>query len=288
MTRGLSIFAIALVSATSASAADKRIRTLVYDPEQIVQIEGREGIQSTVEFAPDERIENVAVGDSSAWQVTPNRRASLLFLKPLLKSTRTNMTVVTDRHLYMFDLVATPKAGSPVYALKFYYPYEKPPVTKVPVQAAAVPTIPSFSPERLNFGWQTRGSDRLLPARIFDDGQALYLAWASDAALPAILTVSAEGREGPVNYRTSGNFIVIDPLPSNILLRQGKRTATIWAGRPLRPNLMPRTALAAAAPVAALPAPVLPQALARPSLALRTPDVSALYSTDLSGDDHAQ
>jgi len=49
------------------------------------------------------------------------------------------MTVVTDRHLYMFDLVATPKAGSPVYALKFSYPYEKPPVTKAPVQMVAAP-----------------------------------------------------------------------------------------------------------------------------------------------------
>ena len=50
---------------------------------QIVQILGKAGIQSTIEFAADERIENVAVGDSSAWQITPNRRASLLFVKPL-------------------------------------------------------------------------------------------------------------------------------------------------------------------------------------------------------------
>jgi type IV secretion system protein VirB9 len=283
MTRGLSILALALLSATAASGADKRIRTLVYDPEQIVQIDGREGIQSTVEFAPDDRIENVAVGDSSAWQVTPTRRASILFLKPLLRATRTNMTVVTDRHLYMFDLVAAPKAGSPVYALKFSYPNEKPPVSQNPVQAAAAPpSLPSFSPEQLNFGWLTKGSDRLLPSRIFDDGQALYLAWAREAALPAILTVSSEGREGPVNYRTSGNFIVIDPLPSNIVLRQGKRTAVIWPGRPLRPNVVPRRT---AAPVA-----MVQQAPPRPStsLALRAPDVTALYSTSLSGDDHAQ
>ncbi len=36
-----------------------------------------------IEFGHGERIENVAVGDSSAWQVTPNKRANLLFLKPL-------------------------------------------------------------------------------------------------------------------------------------------------------------------------------------------------------------
>ena len=66
--------------------ADNRIRTLAYDPEQIVRILGKPGIQSTIEFAADERIENVAVGDSSAWQITPNRRASLLFVKPLARA----------------------------------------------------------------------------------------------------------------------------------------------------------------------------------------------------------
>ena len=43
----------------------------------------RPAISSTVEFAPDERIENVAVGDSGAWQVTPNKRGDHLFVKPL-------------------------------------------------------------------------------------------------------------------------------------------------------------------------------------------------------------
>jgi type IV secretion system protein VirB9 len=284
--RGFSILALATLSATTASAADRRIQTLVYDPEQIVQIIGHEGIQSTVEFGPDERIENIAVGDSSAWQITPNRRASLLFLKPLVRATRTNMTVVTDRHLYMFDLVAALKGGSPVYALKFTYPNEKPPVAQATVQMAEpTPTAPTFSPDQLNFGWQTKGFDQLLPSRIFDDGRTLYLAWDREVALPAILTVSSDGREGPVNYRTSGGFIVIDPLPSNILLRQGKRTAAIWSARPSHPQVVPPNRT-----IVAPPAATVRQASPGRSvnLALRVPDVSALYSTTLSGDEDAQ
>ena len=96
---------------------------------QIVKILGKAGIQSTIEFADDERIENVAVGDSSAWQITPNRRASLLFVKPTTAHSRTNMTVVTDKRTYMFDLVSGEKSAAPVYALKFSYPNEKPVAT---------------------------------------------------------------------------------------------------------------------------------------------------------------
>ena len=80
---------------------------------------GKAGHPVDHRFARDERIENVAVGDSSAWQITPNRRASLLFVKPPTARSRTNMTVVTDRRTYMFDLVAGDKSTTPVYALKF-------------------------------------------------------------------------------------------------------------------------------------------------------------------------
>ena len=92
MIRKISFTALALlVGTTAANAADNRIRTQAYDPNEIVRILGKTGIQSTIEFASDERIENVAVGDSAAWQITPNRRASLLFVKPLSAHSRTNM-----------------------------------------------------------------------------------------------------------------------------------------------------------------------------------------------------
>jgi type IV secretion system protein VirB9 len=283
MIRGFTLIA-AMLCCTTAIAADRRIQTLTYDSGKIVQIVGREGIQSTVEFGPDEHIENVAIGDSSVWQVTPNRRGSLLFLKPLARTTRTNMTVVTDRHLYMFDLVASPAAGEPVYVLKFDFPNEKRPVAAPAAQVAQASVPQPVAPEHLNFGWQTKGSGRLLPSRIFDDGRALYLAWNPEMALPAILTVSSEGREGPVNYRTSGNFIVVDPLPSNIVLRQGKRIATIMPGRALNPSVAPR------APSRAAPTRAVQQAQARPSgaVALGAIDINALYGDNLTGGNGGQ
>ena len=61
--------------------------------------------------------------------------AILLFVKPLTASARTNMTVVTDRHTYFFDLVAASSA-TPVYALRFTYPEELKPAA--PPQQAGV------------------------------------------------------------------------------------------------------------------------------------------------------
>src|SRR5258707_10187360 len=75
---------------------DPRIRWVHYDPDQVVELHGTLGYQMTIEFGDDERIENVSIGDSLGWQITPNRKASLLFLKPVARSTRTNMTVITS------------------------------------------------------------------------------------------------------------------------------------------------------------------------------------------------
>src|SRR6478672_3542459 len=214
MIRKVGFAVLAIVGCvTAAQAADNRIRTQEYDANAIVKILGKAGIQSTIEFADDERIENVAVGDSSAWQITPNRRASLLFVKPTTAHSRTNMTVVTDKRTYMFDLVSGEKSAAPVYALKFSYPNEKPAAaaTRPVQQASAVSTQPqaTMTADKLHFDWKSKGNGKLLPARVFDDGASLYLAWERDTPLPAILTMSEDRKEGPVNYRLSGEYIVI-------------------------------------------------------------------------------
>ncbi|MEL6238752.1 MAG: TrbG/VirB9 family P-type conjugative transfer protein, partial [Pseudomonadota bacterium] len=61
-------------AATQAPApADNRIVTVVYDDASVFTIRGKVKVQTTVKFADDERIENVAIGDSKAWQVQPNK-----------------------------------------------------------------------------------------------------------------------------------------------------------------------------------------------------------------------
>jgi type IV secretion system protein VirB9 len=302
MIRKVSFAALAVLGCTAASAAaDNRIRSLAYDPDRIVQILGRAGIQSTIEFAPDERIENVAVGDSSKWQITPNRRASLLFVKPLAARSRTNMTVVTDRRTYMFDLVAGDKWTTPVYALKFSYPNEKPVQAAAnPAQQAQAVTSAAQPPatataDRLHFDWQSKGYGKLVPSRIFDDGTAVYLSWNRETPLPAILTVSEDRKEGPLSYRMSGEYIVISPIPQNMVLRYGDRMAVLWTTRRVvppqaAPAVTPRVDVAQR--MAVVPAnPTLPPAAqsapvqaphASQNGSVRLANVTALYTDKLT------
>ncbi|HCI61770.1 MAG TPA: type VI secretion protein, partial [Erythrobacter sp.] len=114
--------ALALM-ASPAAAQDARLVEVLYDEAKVVRIDGRIAVQASIMFGDDEVIENVAIGDSATWQVTPNKRANILFVKPLEPRAATNLTVVTSKRTYLFDLVASPSA-KPLYLMRFAYPDE--------------------------------------------------------------------------------------------------------------------------------------------------------------------
>ena len=249
-TLALAVLAVPAV----ALADDARIVEKFYDAGKVVRIDGRTKVQATIQFGEDEQIENVAIGDSQAWQVTPNKRANLLFVKPLAAAATTNMTVVTDKHTYLFDLVASTSA-KPLYVLKFTYPPEP---KAAPALAGGAPTAEEMAaasepeavtegspqsstlrgapdPAALNFAWAGKGDRKLLPARTYDDGTATFLAWPAGSPVPAILIKDAAGTEGPVNFTVRGDVIVVDGVPREIVLRSGKDNATLVNSGPVAP-----------------------------------------------------
>lgn len=237
MIRASIVALIAANLATSALADDPRLVEHVYDASKIIQIDGKARVQATIRFADNEKIENVAIGDSQSWQVTPNKRANLLFVKPLQNNAATNMTVVTNRRTYLFDLVASPRS-KPVYVVSFTYPEDEAAAAETALLAqrekasseelaAARDPYAVVDPAALNFAWTARGDDALLPTRAYDDGDATFLVWPAGAAVPAILISDEDGTEGPVNFTVRGDTVVVDGVPSQIILRSGKERATL-------------------------------------------------------------
>lgn len=230
--------AILLLAAPAVEAApDARVRSTLFVPDKVVKFTGKPGFQSSIRFGADERIENIAVGDSVAWQVTPNKRGDYLFIKPLIAGARSNLMVVTNRRTYLFDLEA-PRTGQPIYALTFQYPdYPAPgsvePAPEPPRPAAPVAVAEAAPPKpiNLNFGWQARGSKSLRPTRVFDDSAALYLSWPASSALPAILVPAPDGTESPVNYKLEKGYIVVEGVPQQVIIRRGREHATVTAAR---------------------------------------------------------
>lgn len=241
-----------------AVAQDERIATRSYNADEIVRLEGKLNVQAAISFGANERIENVAVGDPDSWQIIPNKRADLLFVKPLMATARTNMTVVTDRRTYFFDLVASPTA-KPVYALRFTYPeaavaVAAPPVAPPPLAQMPPPSAPAPSPRAvapaaaavapvaavpaqpsapsamladLAPTWRTSGSEKLLPVKLDDDGRSTFLQWAAGVPVPSLFTRDASGRETPLAYAVGAEGIVIDGVPQQIVLKDRRARALL-------------------------------------------------------------
>ncbi|WP_379920662.1 TrbG/VirB9 family P-type conjugative transfer protein [Erythrobacter sp. R86502] len=254
MTRALLLASLALTIAVPVQAQDYRLQTLVYNENAVVRIDGKVKVQTTIKFAPDEMIENVAIGDSAAWQVQPNKAQTILFIKPLEVNARTNMTVVTDKRTYLFDLVASPR-NSALYVMQFRYPELEKAAEEarlaalaeaeaqaaraladpVEVASAADPYAVS-DPASMNFAWESAGSRELLPSRAYDNGEAVFLTWPQGVAIPAILVTNIKGEEGPVNYTVRGETLILDSVPPQIILRSGRNTATLTNTGPMTPS----------------------------------------------------
>jgi type IV secretion system protein VirB9 len=207
------------------SAADPRVRIVRYAPDEVVELAGTLGYAVTVEFGAGERIENVSIGDSLAWQVTPNRRANLLFLKPIDHAAPTNMTVVTNLRAYTFNLRIRGKGrgGGPlIFALKFDYPE--------PAMVAAdapVPPPPPEPPKDINHAYSYQGSAKGLPVRVFDDGRSTYFSFAESVDYPAIFAVDPDNKEAAVNVAQRDGYVVVDRLACAFVLRRGAEVTRI-------------------------------------------------------------
>ncbi len=159
---GISLTALPAMAQTANNnappvASDSRVKTFVFNENDVYGLLTYYGFQSNVEFGPKERIETVSIGDRAGWQVVPAGRR--LFIRAVADKLHTNMTVVTNEHAYQFDLRATNPDELPqeelVYVIRFYYPDDpknsraaQPMVPSAPLMAAPA-TVPTAYPTGL-------------------------------------------------------------------------------------------------------------------------------------------
>lgn len=200
------------------------IQTVLYQPDEVVELQGALGWQIAIEFGADERIETVSIGDALAWQVTPNKRARNLFLKPLVKNASTNMTVVTDRRRYAFSLNTASRSSSTPWVVTFAYPQEV-------VETIEEP--PPTQPIPVNREYSMAGDGRLLPVRVWDDGILTYFEFAEGVPLPAIFADGPGKDETLVNSLARGRVVVVQQTSGRFTLRSGETFGTVtYVGGP--------------------------------------------------------
>lgn len=187
---------------------DPAIQSVTYAEGQVVRLAAAPGYQLTVEISADETIENIALGDGTAWQVSPSRRGDRLFIKPLQYGVTTNMTVVTGTRTYLFELTPSNHGGAgAAQIIRFAYP-EPTPVSTPPDE------------QRIDQGlYKLTGTRALYPSAISEDGRRTYMQWHEDAMLPAIYIVDELGQEKLVDAMMRDGILTIDQVVPRLVFR---------------------------------------------------------------------
>ncbi len=220
--------------------SDDRVRTVTYNANDIVQIIGTYGISTHIVFEADEEIRSVALGDTLAWQVAPVHNH--LFLKPTETHADTNLSILTSRRAYEFQLSAIPK--SPLrrplyYKVLFNYPDDVAAANAAALTLAhqaqhegdvAEALRTSESPARKNINYWSRGSQTVTPDETFDDGTFTYFRFRGNREMPAVFLetiVKDKKTESLLNTTVKGDTIVAQRLSGNFILRKGNEVAEV-------------------------------------------------------------
>jgi len=211
---------------------EKKFRSYVFNPNELYRYFGHYTYQGFIEFEAGETINTISMGNPTLWLVeTLDNR---LFLKPVGEdNSETNMTVLTNKRVYHFELVAKEAKGlndkDLIFVVKFSYPDEK---DKNIVEFAK--SMPSDEPDLrdlsiYNFNYQYTGEKNIAPTKVFDDGTFTYLEFANkNTEAPAIYSVDSEGYESVVNYRIAGKYMIIEKVAPQYTLRNGNDIICVY------------------------------------------------------------
>lgn len=212
--------------------SERKFRSYIYNPNELYRYFGHYTYQGFIEFSAGETISTISMGNPTLWLVeTLDNR---IFLKPVGEdNSETNMTVLTNKRVYHFELVAKEAKGlgdkDLIFVVKFAYPDDK---DKNLVEFAKTP--PSDEPDMrdlssYNFNYQYTGEKTIAPSKVFDDGIFTYFQFNSrNSEVPAIYSVDSEGFESLINYRITGTYMVVEKVAPQYSLRNGSDIVCVY------------------------------------------------------------
>ncbi len=204
-------------------ATDHRIRVVNYQPDNVVLMNATTFTVMQIVFGNDEVIENIQGGDFSAWTIKiPKDLTYMMFLKPTIADSNTNMTVITNKYTYYFHLIShSNEKPTDIYALRFIYPKkEQTSVSSFNSMQKQAILNESDQPQNYNWDYSFNGAHSIMPLHIFDDVKFTYLQLQPKQSIPAIFAVDNRlGKEAVVNYRREGDYLIVQQLSPQFTLR---------------------------------------------------------------------
>ncbi len=217
---------------------DSRIKTIVFNPNEVIELTFHYGFQSFIEIEEDEEIKIISLGESFPWKITPVGKR--IFIRPTQINANTNMTIITSKRTYMFQLKSDSYEGKGdeelIYSVRFFYPDDN---IKLPnanglkysdfknlgdkSQKELDSTLNNFKKGTiLNFDYSMTTNNKIKKIKLlkaFDDSINTYFEFSDKINLPAIYVVDINGKETNVKYIFDGSYVVVTGVHMQFSMR---------------------------------------------------------------------
>ena len=240
----LTAFPVQALEIPTSAQQDNRVRFVSYQPYNITRIVGTIRSSVQVEFAPDEEIAHVALGNTVAWEVAP--AGHILFLKPRENQPATNISVVTTRRdgskrSYQMELVVrdgSVDAGQNTYFyVKYRYPADEAERRRLEDEAKKRAAEAGYADQVLgiheqygprNWRYSAQGSAAIEPQAVYDNGKVTTFAFSGNQEMPAIYIENSDGTESLVPKTVQGDLVLVHAISRKFILRRGSDTLCIF------------------------------------------------------------
>jgi type IV secretion system protein VirB9 len=206
--------------------ADSRIRTAVYDGNEVYRLHGYVGYEIDLQFETGEYFVGIGTGDIEGLSFVS--QDNHLFIKPKAQKVSTNLTVVTTRRPYQFAYTASvlhPRDDTDViFAVRFSYP---PSNGDVVADGVSRMLEQSAAGRARNLDYGYCGSPAVKPVAASDDGVHTRLRFAAKAEQPGIFVLNDDGSESLLNFSMDGDDIVIHRVVRQLVVRRGRLVGRI-------------------------------------------------------------
>ncbi|MGF6293309.1 TrbG/VirB9 family P-type conjugative transfer protein [Paraburkholderia youngii] len=223
---------------------DARMAVFSYSRDQIYRIMTAPLKTTTIELARGEVLATEpALGDSIQWVVDTDG-SNHVFIKPVKPGLVNTLHLTTNQREYDMTLVSSPMGGLFYQTVRFNYPGSLMAKVRAREDGNADTTDAGqggpnangsgplgVSPDKLNFDYTVSGSAPFRPETVFDDGKSVWLRLPANAPF-AVPIVKDHGDNVSPNFIRRGQYIVVQEVPDEIVLRAANDQVTIRRGRP--------------------------------------------------------
>jgi type IV secretion system protein TrbG len=216
-------------------ARENRIVRYTYSPDVIFRVFTRPTLHTHIELGEDEGLkEKPVLGDTLEWSASGGPRN--LYIKPRHDGIETSMTVVTNKRVYQFQLIAGKAEDGkqqPLFQkVSFDFPDREAEIkmrldadlareTAETDRLNAQIVAPNTDPASLNFNYEIQGEATFKPTAVYNDGKFTYLRLPNIQDAPAVFLLDAAGNPSLINYKIKDNLIIVERVAKSLLLKIG-------------------------------------------------------------------